>query len=62
MQNQQDDPNQSPSFNEDSTVADLQVMLAEADAADAPAIAERIAVLLGDSLDGSGAEGSEGSH
>lgn len=54
MQDQPADLNQSPEIGEHATVAELQVMLAAADAADAPAIAERIAVLLGESLDGDG--------
>jgi len=56
MQDQPTDLNQSSDISEHATVAELQVMLAEADAAQAPAIAERIAALLGESLDGSGAD------
>ncbi len=52
MQNEPSTPDQSPNIAEDLTVAELQTMLAEADAADAPALAERIAALLGESLDG----------
>lgn len=53
MQDEPIDRPDSQPFSSDATVAELQMMLSEADAADAPAIAERIASLLGESLDGS---------
>jgi hypothetical protein len=37
--------------NEDPSVEELQAQLEAADAADAPAIAERIAAILGESID-----------
>lgn len=61
MQNEPSAPDQSPDIADDLTVAELQVMLSEADAADAPSIAERIASLLGDSLDGNAGADSEAS-
>ncbi|MGI9529476.1 MAG: hypothetical protein ACR2NG_07165 [Acidimicrobiia bacterium] len=61
MQNEPAAPDQAPDVAEDPTVAELQVMLSEADAADAPAIAERIAAMLGESLDGKAGADSEAS-
>ena len=61
MQNQQDAPNPTPEVSEEHTVAELQVMLSEADAADAPSIAERIAAVLGESLDGNAGADSKDS-
>jgi len=55
MQDESIDQTRSQLFSPETTVAELQAILSEADAADAPAIAERIAALLGESLDGSGA-------
>lgn len=55
MQDESIDQTPSQLFSPETTVAELQAILSEADAADAPAIAERIAALLGESLDGSGA-------